>query len=96
MAKTSSNSTATPATERPDKVSALQANISREIRTHDVFGTMADLMGISWPGAKPSRSFASDQFVPDTSEKFAAGGVLVAPPVRQSVNAVSIPLTQHR
>jgi len=80
----------------PDKVTALQANISREIRTHDVFGTMADLMGISWPGAKPSRSFASDQFVPDTSEKFAAGGVLVAPPVRQSVNAVSIPLTQHR
>jgi hypothetical protein len=26
----------------------LQANIAKEIRTHDVFGTMADLMGISW------------------------------------------------
>jgi len=64
----------------PGKVAALQANISREIRTHDVFGTMADLMGISWPGAKPARSFASDHFVADTAEKFAAGGVLLAPP----------------
>jgi glucan phosphoethanolaminetransferase (alkaline phosphatase superfamily) len=80
----------------PDKVSALQANLTKEIRTHDVFGTMADLMGITWPGAKPSRSFASAQFIPDINEKFAAGGVLVSPPVRQSVNAVSIPSPQRR
>jgi len=79
-----------------DKVAGLQANISRQIRTHDVFGTMADLMGISWPGAKPSRSFASDQFVPDTNEKFAAGGVLVAPPMRQTVNAVATPSPRLR
>jgi hypothetical protein len=26
-----------------------------------------------------ARSFASDQFIPNTNEKFAAGGVLVAP-----------------
>ncbi|HEY6926985.1 MAG TPA: phosphoethanolamine transferase [Steroidobacteraceae bacterium] len=64
----------------PDKVSALQANVSQEIRTHDVFGTMADLMGISWPGAKAARSFASNHFVADTAEKIAAGGVLLPPP----------------
>jgi glucan phosphoethanolaminetransferase (alkaline phosphatase superfamily) len=80
----------------PDKVTSLQANIAKEIRTHDVFGTMADLMGISWPGAQPSRSFASDQFMPDTNEKFAAGGILVAPPMRQSVSVVSIPSLQRR
>jgi glucan phosphoethanolaminetransferase (alkaline phosphatase superfamily) len=67
-------------TAHPDKVSALQANISREIRTHDVFDTLGDLMGISWPGAKATRSFVSSRFVPDTAEKFAAGGVLVTPP----------------
>jgi hypothetical protein len=69
----------------PDKVTSLQANIAKEIRTHDVFG-----------GAQPSRSFASDQFMPDTNEKFAAGGILVAPPMRQSVSVVSIPSLQRR
>ncbi|HEY6926984.1 MAG TPA: phosphoethanolamine transferase [Steroidobacteraceae bacterium] len=80
----------------PDKLAALRANTSRAIRTHDVFDTMADLMGISWPGARASRSFASNQFVPDTHEKYAAGGVLIEPPASQSVNAVSIPSPRLR
>jgi glucan phosphoethanolaminetransferase (alkaline phosphatase superfamily) len=74
----------------PEKVTALQVNISKEIRTHDVFGTMADLMGIGWPGAKPARSFASAQFVPDDTEKFGAGGNLIAGPSPQNVSAASI------
>jgi glucan phosphoethanolaminetransferase (alkaline phosphatase superfamily) len=61
----------------PNKVTALQANASKEIRSHDVFGTVADLMGISWPGANPVRSFASDKFVPDIAMWHCAGGQLV-------------------
>lgn len=61
----------------PEKVAALQANASKEVRSHDVFATVADLMGISWPGAAPRRSFASDRFVPDTTMLHGAGGVLV-------------------
>ena len=61
----------------PEKVTAMQANASKEIRSHDVFGTVADLMGITWPGATPARSFASDKFVPDTTMRHCAGGQLV-------------------
>jgi glucan phosphoethanolaminetransferase (alkaline phosphatase superfamily) len=61
----------------PQKVTAMQLNASKEIRSHDVFGTVADLMGISWPEANPVRSFASDKFVPDVTMRHAAGGVLV-------------------
>jgi len=61
----------------PEKVTAMQANASKEIRSHDVFGTVADLMGISWPGANPARSFASEKFVPDTAMRHCAGGQLV-------------------
>jgi len=61
----------------PEKVTAMQANAPKEIRSHDVFGTVADLMGISWPGANPVRSFASDKFVPDTAMRHCAGGQLV-------------------
>jgi glucan phosphoethanolaminetransferase (alkaline phosphatase superfamily) len=61
----------------PEKVTAMQANASKEIRSHDVFGTVADLMGIGWPGANPARSFASDKFVPDTAMRHCAGGQLV-------------------
>jgi glucan phosphoethanolaminetransferase (alkaline phosphatase superfamily) len=68
----------------PEKVTALQANASREIRSHDVFGTVADLMGISWPGANPGRSFASDKFVPDTDMQHCAGGQLVPRQPRSS------------
>jgi glucan phosphoethanolaminetransferase (alkaline phosphatase superfamily) len=62
----------------PEKVTAMQANASKEIRSHDVFGTVADLMGISWPGANPVRSFASDKFVPDSAMQHCAGGQLVS------------------
>lgn len=62
----------------PEKVTAIRANASKEIRSHDVFGTVADLMGISWAGADPVRSFASDKFVPDIAMRHCAGGQLVA------------------
>jgi glucan phosphoethanolaminetransferase (alkaline phosphatase superfamily) len=64
----------------PEKVAALVANASKEVRTHDFFFSLADLMGIRWPGFLPQRSFASSSFVPDTAEKHIAGGVLVARP----------------
>lgn len=64
----------------PEKVAALEANASKEIRSHDVFYTMADLMGITWPGATPMRSFASQDFVPDASKQHLARGVLTTRP----------------
>ena len=64
----------------PGRVQALRANASKEIRSHDVFYTLADLMGISWPGTSARRSAASSQFVPDIGMKHIAGGVLVDRP----------------
>jgi glucan phosphoethanolaminetransferase (alkaline phosphatase superfamily) len=64
----------------PSKVAALEANASKEIRSHDVFYTVADLMGITWPGASPEKSFASMHFVPDTTKQHLARGVLVTRP----------------
>ena len=64
----------------PEKVAALEANSSREIRSHDVFYTVADLMGITWPGAVPERSFASEHFVPDGTKEHLVRGVLTARP----------------
>lgn len=63
--------------EHPEKAAALAANASKEVRSHDFFYLLADLMGVRWPGASPQRSFASPDFVPDTAEKFIAGGTLV-------------------
>jgi glucan phosphoethanolaminetransferase (alkaline phosphatase superfamily) len=63
-----------------EKVAALEANASDEIRSHDVFYTVADLMGITWPGAAPERSFASDHFVPDATKEHLARGVLTTRP----------------
>jgi glucan phosphoethanolaminetransferase (alkaline phosphatase superfamily) len=64
----------------PEKVAALEANASKEIRSHDVFYTVADLMGITWPGAAPERSFASEHFVPDGTKEHLVRGVLTARP----------------
>jgi glucan phosphoethanolaminetransferase (alkaline phosphatase superfamily) len=64
----------------PDKVAALEANASREIRSHDVFYTVADLMGITWPGAVPQHSFASKRFAPDATKEHLVRGVLMARP----------------
>ena len=62
-----------------DKVRALEQNASKEIRSHNVFYSMADLMGIHWPGQKPEESFASAAFVPDVATPLlaGAGGTLV-------------------
>ena len=64
----------------PDKVAALRANATKEVRSHDLFGTLGELMGISWPGQDPARSFASGQFSPDTQAKLIAGGKLITRP----------------
>jgi glucan phosphoethanolaminetransferase (alkaline phosphatase superfamily) len=61
----------------PQKVAALRSNSSKEVRSHDVFTTVADLMGIRWPDFVAQRSFASDQFAPDLAMKYSAGGVFV-------------------
>ncbi|MDE2137776.1 MAG: phosphoethanolamine transferase [Gammaproteobacteria bacterium] len=64
----------------PAKVAALAANCAKEIRSHDFFHTVADLMGIGWPGADPRRSFASAQFVPDATGEYLMRGVLARGP----------------
>jgi glucan phosphoethanolaminetransferase (alkaline phosphatase superfamily) len=64
----------------PDRVATMLANAGKEIRTHNVFYTEAELMGIQWQGVAGRLSFASPQFVPDASMKRVAGGVLVATP----------------
>jgi glucan phosphoethanolaminetransferase (alkaline phosphatase superfamily) len=64
----------------PRKVAALRANAEREIRSHDFFYTEADLMGITWPGEQPARSFASEQFAPDTTRLHLVGGALLMRP----------------
>jgi glucan phosphoethanolaminetransferase (alkaline phosphatase superfamily) len=64
----------------PEKVSALRSNAVKEIRSHDFFYTVADMMGITWPGKKLDRSFASAAFIPDTASKYIVGGVLTAIP----------------
>jgi glucan phosphoethanolaminetransferase (alkaline phosphatase superfamily) len=71
-------------TAHPQKVAAIEANASKEIRTHDVFYTVADLMGITWPGADPARSFASERFVADATEEHLVRGVLIKRPESSS------------
>jgi len=61
----------------PDKVLAINENSKKEIRTHNVFYSLADIMGVQWPQARPSESFASPDFVPDSQSAFIAGGKLV-------------------
>ena len=58
----------------------MQQNSSKEFRSHNVFETEGDLMGITWPGRRPERSIGSAGFVPDTKMKRVAGGVIVATP----------------
>jgi glucan phosphoethanolaminetransferase (alkaline phosphatase superfamily) len=65
-------------TAHPDKTAALRANAGKEVRTHDMFYSLADIMGIHWPAASPSDSIASAEFAPDTRSKVIAGGELVA------------------
>src|SRR6202789_163759 len=73
--------------QHPEIIAALKNNAAKEIRSHDVFYTMAELMGISWPGAIASRSFASNNFVPDTMMRHIAGGVPVVRPLPRSAAA---------
>jgi glucan phosphoethanolaminetransferase (alkaline phosphatase superfamily) len=61
----------------PDIIAALKMNAAKPIRTHNVFYTVADLMGIQFPAAAATQSFASEKFVPDQVMKYIAGGVLV-------------------
>jgi len=75
--------------QHPEIIAALKNNAAKEIRSHDVFYTMAELMGISWPDAIESRSFASDHFVPDTMMRHIAGGVLVVRPQPSAASLAS-------
>jgi glucan phosphoethanolaminetransferase (alkaline phosphatase superfamily) len=62
----------------PDVVSAVQYNADKDIRSHNFFYALAQLMGIRWPGFDPRLSFASSEFAPDTHAPFIAGGVQVS------------------
>jgi glucan phosphoethanolaminetransferase (alkaline phosphatase superfamily) len=64
----------------PEIIAALEKNAAKEIRSHNVFYTVADLMGIEWPGAMGERSFASDKYSPEPAMKHIAGGVPVSRP----------------
>ena len=74
----------------PERVAILKANVARQVRSHEFFYTVADLMGINWPGAKPQRSFASAAFVPDTTDQYLVGGALKPIP-ETSVNTAAAP-----
>ena len=67
-------------TAHPQIVANLERNASAEIRSHNVFYAMADLMGITWPKQRPELSYASPSFVPDVSRQHLAGGLLVTRP----------------
>jgi hypothetical protein len=54
--------------------------VSKEIRSHDVFYTVADLTGITWRGAAPEKFFASERFVPDATKQYLAHGALTTRP----------------
>ena len=62
----------------PAKVQAMTQNAAKEVRSHNVFYSLADLMGIQWPGASPAQSFASTSFIPDLSPQVIAGGALIS------------------
>jgi glucan phosphoethanolaminetransferase (alkaline phosphatase superfamily) len=64
----------------PQILEALRANAGKPVRGHDIFYAMADLMGISWPGARPTESFAAAAFEPDTTTPYIAAGRLVRAP----------------
>jgi glucan phosphoethanolaminetransferase (alkaline phosphatase superfamily) len=64
----------------PEIYAALERNASREIRTHNVFYTEAEIMGARWSGFPDQWSFASDRFAPDTTRRHIAGGILVTRP----------------
>ena len=66
-------------TAHPDKAAAVLANAAKHIRSYDVFCSVADLMGIQWPGYVPENSFASARFVPDLTSPLIAGGIRVTP-----------------
>jgi glucan phosphoethanolaminetransferase (alkaline phosphatase superfamily) len=62
----------------PGIVHDLKVNADKLIRSHNLFDSLAELMGIRWPGADPRQSFVSSQFAPDTHLPYLAGGVQVA------------------
>ncbi len=62
----------------PQIVQALLRNADKEIRSHNLLYSLADLMGIHWPGEKSTESFASPDFIPDRSSPHIAGGTLVS------------------
>jgi glucan phosphoethanolaminetransferase (alkaline phosphatase superfamily) len=62
----------------PGKVQAMTQNAAKEVRSHNVFYSLADLMGIEWPTASPAQSFASTSFIPDLSPQIIAGGALIS------------------
>lgn len=65
----------------PGKVAALGLNRDKLIRTHDFFYSLADVMGIRWPGYVAQRSFWSASFSPDARDGFFAAGRRVPAPV---------------
>jgi glucan phosphoethanolaminetransferase (alkaline phosphatase superfamily) len=62
----------------PDKVQALTQNADKEIRSHNLFYSVADLMGIQWAAASPNESFASASFTPDSQTAHLAGDAMVS------------------
>ena len=65
----------------PGKLRALGLNRDKLIRTHDFFYSLADVMGIRWPGYIAQRSFWSASFSPDARDGFFAAGRRVPAPV---------------
>lgn len=75
-------------TTHPVEVAAVKANSDARIRSYNLFCSMGQLMGVTWPGFKPQLSFASSDFVADRKTGVIAGGILVpAPPSFNSLQS---------
>jgi hypothetical protein len=68
-------------TFRPRPIRLIRASSTpEEIRSHNLFYSLADVMGIRWPEVSSSQSFASKDFVPDTIDPLVAGRIPIIQP----------------
>lgn len=64
----------------PERIAVMRAHADQEIRSHNFFDSLGELMGIRWPEAVPAESFVSPAFVPDTTTPHLAASKLVRRP----------------
>jgi glucan phosphoethanolaminetransferase (alkaline phosphatase superfamily) len=74
--------------EYPARVQALESNAAKVFRSHNVFETERELMGINWPGERAERSLVSARYVPSTEARYVAGGKQINKPTATTLSPV--------